>query len=300
MHILFLLLIAFLLYVSIFLRTVIFHLPSAIKYTFIDIYHYFKFKKWQIPPQLGLVCYQGLFGKGKTLSAVHDVVKIYNRYNDLIVYDSRDQVWKLQKIQVISNVSLAIPYVPFESLQQIVNVSKQQDQIDDALGIITYTIILGDEFSVQMNSRSFKENISTPFLNTLLTSRHYRICALLMTSQRFNLCDKLLRDVTSHVIDCNKIWRVMSSKKYDAWELENASDVTNIKPLYRYGWFIHDSDFQQYNTYAVVDQLIKKCEEGDLLSDEEILQLREAQAPDIGLVSNTSRKYRKRIKTNTK
>ena len=67
---------------------------------------------------------------------------------------------------------------------------------------MTVTIVAMDELSVQMNSRSFKDNFNAYFLNTLLCCRHYHI-SFYGSAQRFQHVDKLLRDVTHTVIQCN-------------------------------------------------------------------------------------------------
>lgn len=287
---------ALLLYMSVIFRTIVCNPIKSVKNGVVDLYIYIRYHKWDIVPQVGLVCYQGLFGKGKTLSAVHDVVKIYNRYNNKRIYDFETKKWKIQKVQVISNVDLAIPFVRFESLQQLIDIATNQSTIDETLGIITYTVVLGDEFSIQMNSRNFKTNIGSEVLGTLLTSRHFRISHIYYTSQRFNLTDKLLRDVTQYVVDCDKVWRIMCHKKFDAWEVENCTNVLNIKPLRRYGWFVRNADYNNYNTMACVDTLMHDVQEGNMLSDEEILQLRASAPSDMDAVSKPSRRFKRRRK----
>lgn len=276
---------------SVFLRTLISHPFKSVRYAAIDLYHYIKYKKWRNAPTGSLLCFCGLFGKGKTLSAVHYCVNMYERFNDLQVYVP-GRGWVVQKVQIVSNVSLAIPYVKFESMQQIVDIGKNQAAIDEALGVITYTYVLGDEFSVQLNSRAFKSNIDPLFLSTLLQERHFRI-SMVYTSQKFNLTDKLLRDVTFEVIDCNKIWRIMCHHAYDAHDYENASQVSQIKPLRSYGWFIQDKDFNSYNTLECVGNLIKSCEDGDMISEEEILKLREGVEANENAIVHQSRKFKR-------
>jgi len=242
-----------------------------------------------------IVCYVGLFGKGKTLSAVHKVVSLYKRYNDRKIYDFYRMKWVTQKIHIISNVSLTIPYEDFVSMAQIVAVADRMRSVDDKNDTLTCTIVLGDEFSVQLNSRSFKSNIDPLFLNTLLTCRHHHI-SLIYTSQRFNHVDALLRQVTSYVYTCNKIWRIMVHEQYDAFDLENASDPTLIKPKRRFGWFIKDAAFNAYDTLACVGNLTKSCKEGDMLTEEQILDLQRNNPVNIDGIVNPSRKLKRASK----
>lgn len=280
---------------SVCVRVIVTHPISTVWYGVIDLYKYFRFHRWDECATGTISCYVGLFGKGKTLSAVHKVVSLYKRYNDKRIYDFNRKKWVTQKIHIISNVSLAIPYEDFVSLSQIVAVADRMRSLDEQNDTRTCTIVLGDEFSVQLNSRSFKSNIDPLFLNTLLTCRHHHI-SLIYTSQRFNHVDALLRQVTSYVYTCNKIWRIMVHEQYDAFDLENASDPTLIKPKRRFGWFIKDAAFNAYDTLACVGNLTKSCKEGDMLSEEQILELQRNNPVNIDGIVNPSRKLKRASK----
>lgn len=242
----------------------------SIFYSFTDLISYFVHHGWNYLSTGQIIAYIGLFGQGKTLSAVHHVVRLYRRYDGLRVYDKFRNKWVIQRVHVISNVSLSIPYENFISLSQIVQASSRYHDFDLENDTLTCIICLGDEFSVQMNSRNFKSNIDPTFLNTLLTCRHYHI-SLIYTAQRFSHVDALLRQVTSYVYDCHKYWRFMTHSIYDAWALENSTNPESVKPLSRFGWFVRNSDFEQYDTLACVGNLARSCAEGDMLSEEEIL-----------------------------
>lgn len=274
---------------SVCVRVIVTHPVSTVWYGVIDMYKYFRYRCWNNCATGTISCYVGLFGKGKTLSAVHKVVSLYKRYNDKKIFDFYRNKWVTQKIHIISNVSLTIPYEDFVSLSQIVAVADCMRSLDEQNDTRTCTIVLGDEFSVQLNSRSFKSNIDPLFLNTLLTCRHHHI-SLIYTSQRFNHVDALLRQVTSYVYTCNKIWRIMVHEQYDAFDLENASDPTLIKPKRRFGWFVKDAAFNAYDTLACVGNLTKSCKEGDMLTEEQILDLQRNNPANLDGVVNPSRK----------
>lgn len=280
---------------SVCVRVIVTHPVSTVWYGVIDMYKYFRYRCWNNCATGTISCYVGLFGKGKTLSAVHKVVSLYKRYNDKKIFDFYRNKWVTQKIHIISNVSLSIPYEDFVSLSQIVAVADRMRSLDEQNDTRTCTIVLGDEFSVQLNSRSFKSNIDPLFLNTLLTCRHHHI-SLIYTSQRFNHVDALLRQVTSYVYTCNKIWRIMVHEQYDAFDLENASDPTLIKPKRRFGWFIKDAAFNAYDTLACVGNLTKSCKEGDMLTEEQILDLQRNNPVNIDGIVNPSRKLKRASK----
>jgi len=288
--------------VSVCFRLAIFHPFKTVHYAIVDCLKWVKYKGWETCKTGMLIAFCGLFGKGKTLSAVHWVVSKYNRYNNRKVYDFNRKKWVTQKVHVISNVDISnvVPdYEDFKGLAQVVQAAERFKKIDIENDTLTCIFVLGDEFSVQLNSRKFKENIDPLFLNTLLTCRHHHI-TLVYTSQRFSHVDALLRQVTSYVVQCNKTWRFMVHGQYDAFALENATDPTLVKPMRRFGWFIEDKDFNAYDTLACVGNLTKSCQEGDMLSEEEILALQQHQGVNMDAVISPSRKAERSLKKRTK
>ena len=277
-------------YWSVCFRVALLHPFKTVYNSVIDFYKYIRFHQWNNCKTGELKCFVGLFGKGKTLSAVHYVVKKYEHYNNKRVYDFDRKKWVTQRVHIISNVELALPYEKFISLSQIVHIADTMRAYDLENDTLTVTLVLGDEFSVQLNSRSFKTNIDPLFLNTLLTCRHHHI-SLVYTSQRFNHVDALLRQVTSAVITCNKCWRFMVHGSYDAYELENASDPTMVKPLARFGWFVTNKDYNAYDTLACVGNLAKSCKDGDMLSEAEILALQCNTPDNMDNVSSPSKRF---------
>ena len=213
---------------------------NFIHYVPVDLLKYIlKYKNIPKKPFINVYC--GLFGQGKTLSAVHDVINFYNEYNNKKVYDDRIKEYVTQKVFVLSNVDIkGIKYRKFTSLQQLVNIGRWRHHTDKKHKTRTITIVLGDEFSVQMNSRSFKTNIDPLFLNTLLTSRHALVHGFYLTSQRFEHMDALLRQVSTNVIECKKVWRIQKLSYYDAYDREHCSDPTKLKPNHIEGFFVLD------------------------------------------------------------
>lgn len=237
----------------------------------VDIYRWFSKYRW-IPNKPFINVYCGLFGSGKTLSAVHDAVSFYYRYNDRRVWDDRIGEYVTQKVQILSNVDLiGVPYIPFVGMKQIVDIAKTKHETDKKNKTRTVTIIIGDEFSVQLNSRNFRNNIDPLFLNALLTSRHSLIHGFYLTSQRFEHMDALLRQVSTNVIECKKFWRFQKNVYYDAYAREHSSDPSKQEKLITTGFFVKDEDYKAYDTLQIVGNLIKSCEDGDMIPMEEII-----------------------------
>lgn len=273
-------------------RCAVFNPIKTIKNAFIDFFNWCRYKQWNNAYYGFIDCYTGLFGRGKTLSATHRVISLYNRYNGKRVYDPFRKKWVTQVVCVLSNVNLtSIPYIHLDSMFQAVEYSKNAQEYDLLHDTLTITYTLIDEASTQLNSRSFKTNFSNPLLlNTILTSRHWKL-GFILTSQRFNHMDALMRQVTQNVINCKKVWRFQLLNYYDAWELENSTNIELVKPIRRTCWFVTNKDYANYDTHACVDTLSK--DPSDQLSSEEVMNLL-GYNPDADTVVHTSRRAKKR------
>ena len=74
-------------WLSVTVRTIVLHPVSAGCYAALDLYNYIVRKGYNNCKTGEIIAYIGLFGRGKTLSAVHHVVKAYHRFNDVPVWD---------------------------------------------------------------------------------------------------------------------------------------------------------------------------------------------------------------------
>jgi len=296
MNIIFLLILAILFIFSITFRCAVFSIGKVIRYIFKDIYTYIRQRRYNQVHTGELIAYVGLFGQGKTLSAVNRVVNEYRRNKDKKVWCDRRKKLVKQRVKVLSNVHLTIPYENLTSLEQIVLCAERNQAEDDENNTKTVTLILGDEFSVQLNSREFKTNIDPLFLNTILTCRHHHI-SLFYTTQRFRHVDALLRQVTSAVVSCNKWWRFQRLNYYDAWEMENALNPMLLKPLARRCWFVRDVDYNAYDTYATVGNLTKAMKAGKMMTQAEIMALQCNTPVNMDAVENPSKGWMKKFRS---
>lgn len=275
-----------------YFRCVMKNIPSVLFYLPRDIYLYFKRKKYNNATVGILVAVLGYFGRGKTLTTVYMVVNEYMSKNGKMVWCPRRKKMVRQRVHIISNIKLnGVPYEKFVSLDQIVYASDNNKAYDDEHNCLTVTLVIGDEFSSQMNSRTFKNNIDPLTLSAILSCRHNYI-AFYYTSQRFNLTDALLRQVTSYCISCYKIWRLQGITYYDAWQLENAASPLLVEPYKRDCWFVKDKHYNAYDTLENVENIKKAVSAGDMITEEEIIALQMGNAPDMGQVMKPSRKYK--------
>lgn len=285
-----------LLWCSVIARLIFLHPFKTVYNGVKDLYFYFRHKQYNYYDAGVLNCYCAHFGGGKTLSIVHYVTSLFLHFNNKKVWDRGRKMFVTQKIHIISNVDLkSVPFEPLVSLSQVVACAYNNKKIDDEMNTRTVVLVLLDEASVQLNSRSFKTNIDPIFLNTLLTSRHYHI-SFLYSSQKFKLTDALMRSVTQSCINCNKVWRFMVQDVFDADEMEYASDPTMVRPRRRTGFFVTDKDYAAYDTLACVDKLKKNIEEGDMMSESEILAMRGEMNPDNDNITHRSRRLKRRQK----
>lgn len=265
-----------------FLRYVIIHIFSVLPLAIIDFYKYIRYKKYNNCPEFGKIRLNSaktsqVFGCGKTLSLVRTAIHIYKKYNDKPVWDPDLKKFVTQHIHIISNVRLyGVPYIQWIGEDQFINIDKLGFEKQDV------TIFLLDEVGTIFNSRKFRDNISMEFLTRLLQSRKNKM-ALYMTSQRFQFTDKILRESCATVTTCRKIWRLIEQCDYDAFEAENAVNVNLIKPIKTTVWLATDKDYEAYDSYQLIEALVKTDPKG-FLDTPEILETYGMSGSDLSVV----------------
>lgn len=277
-------------------RTLLFHPFKVLKNGVIDGYKYIRYRRWnECKPGIHygfLNMYVGsnesIFGSGKTLSAVEWVCQIYNQYNNKKVYNIDTNEWEIQEVRIVSNVDLNIPYVKLESTDDIIDCHK-------GLNASSVAIVFIDEAGSQFNSRNFKTNISATLLNSMMTCRHEHF-GMILTSPRYMQVDALMRQITSRVTECRKIWRFQMLYSCSAWDLENCTNVKLIKH-YTTCWFVENKHYAAYDTYANVSEIKRKQKNGELLSDSEVLELQgQATSTDVYRLGSRTRNVEKIMK----
>lgn len=268
----------------------LFHLPTVSKFIFKDLYKYIKYKKYNNFTNYGVITMYTasgtqVFGSGKTLSMVKDVIRIYKQYNNKLVWDENLEQFVTQQIHIISNVELKeVPYIKFNSVNQFVDIEKYGFNRWDI------TLYVLDESGAIFNSREFRSNVPSEMLTRLLQSRKNK-CCLFMTSQRLGFTDKILRQICCVVYECSKKWRFVVLKAYNPLDLEYAYNPELIKPKTSMIYFCTDALYNMYNTYQLIEDLNKKYTP---ISDKEVLDSYGTTQGDINLVN--PRKLKKFVK----
>ena len=140
-----------------FLRWVLFHPVTSVRWAGSDIWDYIRHKRYNECKAYGQVFMftasdAQAFGSGKTLSMVRWVRGMYKRYNGLPVWDSGTKSFVTQRVIVISNVVFNdIPYIPFIGRDQFVNLDKLPHTEHDIL------LFVIDEAGMEFNSYTYHE-----------------------------------------------------------------------------------------------------------------------------------------------
>ena len=258
-----------------FTRCLIFNIHKVIFYTVYDIADYIYNKKWRNFNYYGIDMFIGMFGHGKTLCATHKARMIYKRFGN--------------RVRFISNYKLlGIPYIPLINFQQIVQL--EYDTSDYA-----GTVILIDEIEDVLSHRNYKD-FPLSMLSVLTQQRKNHVY-IMCTAQRFFMVDKIFRGITTHVIDCNKLWRFQHVRYFDAWEYENClSNIQLLKPLTNKWWFVSNKDYRAYDT----SEMISSTAAEDFISnDEKLVRMGLDASPAEYAIQKPSRALRKLRKKRT-
>lgn len=281
-------------------RYYISHLPSCLYQSYLDIYDYIKHKKYNEFKDYGkIITYiasnNQAFGCGKTLTMVHDVMRIYNQYNDKFVFDYDKNIFVKQKVRIFSNVDLlSVPYIYFDGISQFARLEeyykKPNTVYNECFGEHDIVIFAVDELGHVFNSRDFKENFSPETLTRMLQVRKHRVLWI-GTSQRWGFIDKIIRETTTQVITCRKWWRLVLLQTFNAYDVEHAINTDMLKPIRQFIWFATDRDYNSYDTKQMVNSLDKQVREGYFIQTEDIIKSSGLGSSDLDIVS------KKRLRT---
>ena len=167
----------------------------------------------------GIYIYCGLFGMGKTYSAVRDILDL-----------------KSKGYSVFSNFSLTFQDGKLSSWQ-------------DILTITPNSIIFIDEISDTFNSRSWSK-MPRQIFGYFVQNRKLNI-RIVCTAQCFDEVDKSIRTKAKYVIDCKKVGRFAWNNYY----LVSNYCLKKRKPEKRVFYDIQDYFINYYNTFELVKSL---------------------------------------------
>lgn len=306
-------------------RCIVFNLHYVGFYTVYDIIDYFKNQKWKVFNCYGIDMFVGMFGHGKTLSMTHKARQLYAKYGDSIQFISNyhlrgipytplvnfNQLVGLGEDEEVEEVApeLEVPFFDdaFDDdnkrlMYELDELYDYDDDIDDLDEEVLEreveevkphcqgTVVCIDEIQTLLNHRNFS-NFPLSLLYMLCQQRKRKIY-IMCTAQRFAHVDKLFRDITTHVIDCNKTWRFQNMKYYDAFDVENAVNTRLVKPLINRWWFVRNIDFDSYDT----EQMISRQSAADFISNEESIVKKgeSAQVNELAIKRKNKRVFKRK------
>ena len=264
-------------------RFIPFQLHNLVYYAPTDIYRHIKYKKGNECPHFGYIkVFCGYFGGGKSLSAVDEVIRIYRKYNGLVIWDKDLQAFIKQKITIISNLDLkGVPYIEWISEQQFINYEVAPGEV---------VIFLVDEIGTVWNNRDFK-NFNPDVFQNIVQSRKRKM-AIYGTLPDFLGTDINIRRYTHTVVQCSKTWRFVKHRYYNPRDIENCNNLDMVEPLKIEYKFVKDKMYNQYDTYKMIGKLTNDMLEGHMLTFNELQDKSDSDIRQAKL----KRKYRKRQK----
>lgn len=262
-----------------------------------DLILWIKYKRWNELTRFGcmdiyIADERQPFGSGKTLNMVANAWEIYNKYNDVEVFNFDKMEWVKQYVHIYSNVALrGLPYVPLVNTYQLVNIATGESSFkDDNVHIYLF---LFDELGRLFNNRDWKSNLNSDLLGALLQQRKNHLI-IKGTVQDFSLFDATMRKICTNVYSCTKKWRVLSLRSYYAKDLERANFNTSmVATRAQFCRFATDVLYNSYDTNEIVGQLQKEIEAGVHLSNEEILKNADNSGSDVRTLTRVGRRFRK-------
>ena len=255
-------------------RLILFNLHRIAFYSVLDLINYIRLRKWEEFNCYGIDMYVAMFGKGKTLSMTHRARQIYHQFGD--------------SVRFFSNYHLSgIPYIPLVNFNQLIDLGSEEDEDEQRY---VGTVVLIDEISSVLSHRNFA---SFPLeLLSMLCQQRKRKIYILCSAQRFFMVDKIWRGITTRVIICNKIWRLVHNVYFDAWEYEQATTASILQRLDHLWWFCRDADYNAYDT----SEMITRSAAADFISNEEAIARKGLDSSpvlnDVGLHLNKKAKKR--------
>lgn len=258
---------------SVSVRLIVLNFPQFLKNGVVDLFLYIKYKKWREAKTGDFTAIDAFdsvcFGSGKTLSGVKFLSDIVKKYEGKKVF--HDGKWKTQKIHILTNLTLneSFPSCDVIFLSNMNQILHNIERFNSDKDVLHKSFTLIDECQVSLHCRGFKNNLNPQLLKSLTECRHYNL-SIFYTCPRFKQVDLLLRQSTSLVCHCKKIWRFQYNSYFLATDLDQeGSDPKKLKPKKRTGFFVLNRHYGYYNTHEIVEEIKK----GDYIPESEIVAL---------------------------
>ncbi|MDR1617372.1 MAG: hypothetical protein LBR98_10330, partial [Syntrophomonadaceae bacterium] len=201
---------------------------DLIRWLIVDIYRFFK--NGRQAHLFGIWCYVGIYGGGKTMSLVHYLERMRERWGERI-YICTNFFYKGEDF----------------SLENWRDILKDYDRP---------VIFAYDELQNEFNSRDYR-NFPIPLMGELTQNRKGFGKQIVYTTQNFDTVDKNFRNLTTQVAACRTYFgRLTRCKYYKREYYENLVSTISIERKFRIKPLRVDSFVQsdylrsQYDSYA--------------------------------------------------
>lgn len=154
-----------------------------------------RLKGYDVPFDMyGVYLYNGLGGKGKTISMVRKAVEIKEKF---------------PKVLIMSNFKTDVSDKYFDSWEDILNTENI-----DSDGVNQGVLILFDEMHLTLNSQSW-QNAPDELLEYISLQRHLHKC-IFGSAQEWKRVTKIVREQVNYVVDCKSYMggRLLVNKCY--------------------------------------------------------------------------------------
>jgi len=203
--------------------------------------------------QTGTQVYVGRQGSGKTISAVHHVSKLKQKYPksvivsnlDLADLNARKFLTKQELIGLASNFNVVEDYIYFQDMQTLsialTNIN------NDRLGVI-YLI---DEIHNYFHSHDSR---SIPLWVVQVFSQQRKNRVLVIgTVQLWDDVTKVIRDQIENLIECKKIMGIIFNKVLDPRDIDYDYGQRKIR-VKKLGFYIPNKKlYESYDTYQIIN-----------------------------------------------
>ena len=207
-------------------------------------------QKKEIFPYYGIRAYMGMFGSGKTLSAVRETKEILETY---------------QEATFITNTSIAgirNKTLYFGNSDELIEILLNTIELENTKGYIVFI----DEIHVVFKD-IFNKSGDNDFITFLSQLRKIGMY-IIGTAQIFSRCPKVVREyllTNGNIVLCDKILPGITILKYvDMTTAEETSKNRLESKIQKTEVFIHTVElYESYNTKAVVTQIKAMIRKGE-------------------------------------
>lgn len=186
-------------------------------------------------PTDGIICFCGMQGTGKTLSAVNYVYNVAKAFPNALICTNAG----------LNFPDLANEIIPYTGIDQMLELDNGE------YGIIFFL----DEMHIEFNSLESKGMDSNIF--QLVSQQRKARKHIVGTSQVFGRLAKPFREQFKYAVLCDNFHSlVFRQEVYSAMNISSNEDITvKLRPIAVKFYFPSSEDFQRYDTTQIIERI---------------------------------------------